>query len=61
MIKLSSPGGEPEVSRDAVVDHISRMRAYKPDLDAQVAVIEAALINYFPPRPCSLTSPVTHS
>jgi hypothetical protein len=47
MIKLASPGGEPEVSRDAAVDHISRMRAYKPVLDAQVAIIEAALINYF--------------
>jgi hypothetical protein len=47
MFKLVSPGGEPEVSMEAVVNNISRMRAYKPNLDAQVAVIEAALINYF--------------
>jgi len=47
MIKLESPSGEPEVSGDAALNHVSRMRAYKPNLDAQVAVIEAALINYF--------------
>ena len=47
MIKLLPPGGEPEVSKEDAVNHVSRMRAYKPNLDAQVAVIEAALINYF--------------
>ena len=47
VVKLVPPVGESEVSKEAAVNHVGRMRAYQPDLDAQIALIEAALINYF--------------
>lgn len=47
MLNLIFPGIEPEFTGDIAKNHMRRILEYRPNLDEQIALIEASLIHYF--------------